>query len=147
MEYAETILLVEDNRMDIELALDAFREAEVKHLVRVLRNGQTALDYMLGAGEYADRSKHPLPALILLDLKLPGIDGLQVARTLKTTPLVRRIPVVVLTSSKRQDDRTAAYDFGINSYVIKPISFDGFVGLIRQLTGYWLQLNYPAMYQ
>lgn len=85
--------------------------------------------------------------LILLDLQLPGVDGFQVAQTLKTTPLLRRIPLVVLTSSKRPGDCAAAYDFGINSYLVKPISFDGFVGLIQQLTSYWLQLNYPAVYQ
>jgi len=135
------ILLVEDNRMDVELTLDAFREARLRNTVHVAPNGQDALDYLFGRGQYADRHTYPLPNLILLDLKLPGIDGFEVLRQIKGTPLLKRLPVIILTSSKEEGDRALSYDIGANSYLVKPVSFEGFLGVIRQIEGYWLSLN------
>ena len=135
------ILLVEDNRMDVELTLDAFREAMLANTIHVSSNGQDALDYLYGRGQYADRQTYPLPSLILLDLKLPGIDGFEVLQQIKETPVLKRLPVIILTSSKEEGDRALSYDIGANSYLVKPISFDGFLGVIRQIEGYWLSLN------
>lgn len=135
------ILLVEDNRMDIELTLDAFREARLGNAVHVACNGQQALDYLFGRGECADRAAHPLPDLILLDLKMPGIDGFEVLRQIKATPGLRRLPVVILTSSKEEGDRALSYDGGANSYLVKPIGFDGFLDVVRRVEDYWLSLN------
>ncbi len=141
MEQPAHILLIEDNRMDIELTLDAFREAHLKNIIHVTKNGQEALDYLFGRDQFSDRETHPLPGLILLDLKLPGIDGFEVLRQIKATPLLKRLPVIVLTSSKEEGDRALSYDIGANSYLVKPVSFDGFLGVIRQIEGYWLTLN------
>ena len=135
------ILLVEDSRMDIELTLDAFREARLVNTIRVAPNGEDALDYVFGRGQYDDRVKYPLPNLILLDLKLPGIDGFEVLRQIKATPILKRLPVVILTSSKEEGDRALSYDIGANSYLVKPVSFEGFLGVVRQIEGYWLSLN------
>ena len=135
------ILLVEDNRMDVELTLDAFHEAKLLNTIHVASSGQEALDYVFGHGRYADRNAFPMPNLILLDLKLPGIDGFEVLRQIKSTPILKRLPVVILTSSKEEGDRALSYDQGANSYLVKPVSFDGFLGVVRQIEGYWLSLN------
>jgi CheY-like chemotaxis protein len=141
MEKPAHILLVEDKRMDIELTLDAFKEARIKNTIQVAKNGQEALDYVFGRAQYADRETYPFPNLVLLDLKLPGVDGFEVLRQIKSTPLLKRLPVVILTSSKEEGDRALSYDIGANSYLVKPVSFDGFLGVIRQINGYWLTLN------
>jgi CheY-like chemotaxis protein len=141
MEISANILLVEDNRMDIELTLDAFKEARLKNTIQVVQNGQEALDYLLGNGKFADRARYPMPNLVLLDLKLPGIDGFEVLRKIKSTPLLKRLPVVILTSSKEEGDRALSYDTGANSYLVKPVSFDGFLGVVREISNYWLTLN------
>ena len=135
------ILLVEDNRMDVELILDAFREARLGNKVHVARNGQEALDYLFGHDEYADREAYPLPDLMLLDLKMPGIDGHEVLRQVKETPGLKRLPVVILTSSKEEGDLALSYDNGANSYLVKPVSFAGFLEMVHQVTDYWLLLN------
>ena len=135
------ILLVEDNRMDVELTLDAFAEARLLNAIHVAPNGQDALDYLFGRGAYADRSAYPLPGLVLLDLKLPGIDGFEVLRQIKSTPMLKRLPVIILTSSKEEGDRALSYDHGANSYLVKPVSFDGFLDVVRKIEGYWLALN------
>ena len=135
------ILLVEDNRMDVELTLDAFREARLLNAIHVAPNGQDALDYLFGEGKYTDRSAHPLPSLVLLDLKLPGIDGFEVLRRIKSTPMLKRLPVIILTASKEEGDRAFPYDNGANSYLVKPVSFDGFLDVVRKIEGYWLALN------
>ncbi len=135
------ILLIEDNRMDVELTLDAFREAKLLNTIHVASSGQEALDYLFGHGQYVDRDTYPLPSLVLLDLKLPGIDGFEVLRQIKSTPILKRLPVVILTSSKEEGDRALSYDYGANSYLVKPVSFDGFLGVVRQIEGYWLSLN------
>ncbi len=141
MNKLANILLVEDNRMDAELTLDAFHEARLLNAVHVAPNGQEALDYLFGKGDYADRKKYPMPNLILLDLKLPGIDGFEVLKRVKSTPRLKRLPVVILTSSKEEGDRALSYDCGANSYLVKPVSFEGFLGVVRQIEGYWLSLN------
>ena len=135
------ILLIEDSRMDVELTLDAFREARLANTIRVASTGQAALDYLFGYGPYADRTTYPLPNLILLDLKLPGIDGHMVLRQIKGTPELKRLPVIILTSSKEEGDRALSYDNGANSYLVKPVSFAGFLDVVRQLEDYWFTLN------
>ena len=135
------ILLVEDNRMDAELTLDAFHEARLINSIHVASTGEAALDYLFGRGKYGDRNAFPMPNLVLLDLKLPGIDGFEVLRQVKSTPILKRLPVVILTSSKEEGDRALSYDHGANSYLVKPVSFEGFLGVVRQIEGYWLSLN------
>lgn len=141
MNNSACILLVDDNRMDVELSLDAFREAHLANRIEVAGGGQQAIDYLLGAGVYGDRTTYPLPDLVLLDLKMPGIDGFEVLRQVKATPLVKRIPVIILTSSHEEGDRALSYDSGANSYLVKPVSFEGFLKVVRQIEDYWLTLN------
>ena len=143
MSRAAHILLVEDRRMDVELTLDAFREARLNDTVHVASTGEQALDYLFGRGDFGDRDLHPMPDLVLLDLKLPGIDGQEVLRQVKAAPGLRRLPVVVLTSSREQRDRLECYDHGVNSFLVKPISFDGFMEVVREVHAYWLGLNVP----
>ena len=137
------ILLVEDNRMDVELMLDAFRERRLSNPIHVAHNGQDALDYLFGNACYADRSKFPLPDLILLDLKMPVMDGLEVLKQVKASPALRRLPVIILTSSKEEGDRAMSYDSGANSYLVKPVSFEGFLNVVGGIDQYWLTLNIP----
>jgi CheY-like chemotaxis protein len=141
MEKPAHILLVEDNRMDIELTLDAFKESRLMNEIFVVKNGVEALDYIFGRGKYENRTTYPFPNLVLLDLKLPGVDGFEVLRQIKSTPLLKRLPVVILTSSKEEGDRALSYDIGANSYIVKPVSFDGFLNVVKQIDGYWLTLN------
>ncbi len=141
MSRSACILLVDDNRLDVELTLDAFREARLSNSIQVAENGQQALDYLFGANEYGDRARFPLPDLILLDLKMPGIDGFDVLRLIKDAPLLKRIPIVILTSSREEGDRALSYDTGANSYLVKPVSFTGFVDVVRRVGDYWLTLN------
>jgi CheY-like chemotaxis protein len=137
------ILLIEDNRMDIELTLDAFRERRFNNAVHVAPGGQEALSYLFGRDEYADREKYPLPDLILLDLKMPVVDGHEVLRQIKLVPTLKRIPVVILSSSREEGDRAMTYDNGANSYLVKPVSFEGFLDVVQQIDNYWLSLNVP----
>ena len=141
MDIPANILLVEDNRMDVELTVDAFHEAKLHNTIHVASDGQEALDYLFGRDKYADRKVYPMPNLVLLDLKLPGVDGFEVLRQIKSTPILKRLPVVILTSSKEEGDRALSYDRGANSYLVKPVSFDGFLGVVRQINGYCLSLN------
>ena len=127
--------------MDIELTLDAFHESRLHNDLHVVTSGQEALDYLLGRGEFADRLAYPLPDLIPLDLKLPGIDGHEVLRQIKAAPNLKRIPIVILTSSREEFDRVECYDCGANSYLVKPVSFDGFLKVVCQVQDYWLTLN------
>ena len=135
------ILLVEDNRMDVELTLDAFRQVRLGNSVHVAPRGEAALDYLLGKDEFSDRTKYPMPNLVLLDLRLPGIDGFEVLRRIKGDKRLRRLPVIVLTSSKEEGDRALSYDIGANSYLVKPVSFDGFLDVVRKIDDYWISLN------
>jgi CheY-like chemotaxis protein len=141
MQKPAHILLVEDSRLDIELTLDAFQQARLGNTIEVARDGQEALEYLFGHGEYADREVYPIPDLILLDLKLPRVNGFEVLRRIKETPGLRRLPVVILTSSEEEGDRALSYDCGANSYLVKPVSFQGFLEVVRRLGEYWLVLN------
>ena len=144
MDTLAQILLVEDNRMDVVLTLDAFKEAKLNNKINVARDGQEALDYLFGRDKYSNREEFPLPNLILLDLKMPGIDGFEVLRQIKGTERLRRIPVVILTSSKEEGDRSLSYDIGANSYLLKPVSFDEFTDVVRKIDDYWFSLNIGA---
>ncbi len=141
MNKTAHILLVEDNQMDVELTLDAFHEARLSNTVQVTRNGQEALDYLFCRGKYAGRESYLLPDLVLLDLKMPGIDGFEVLRQIKSTAGLKRLPVIILTSSKEEGDRAMSYDNGANSYLVKPVSFEGFLDVVRTIGDYWLTLN------
>jgi CheY-like chemotaxis protein len=144
MNKLPQILLVEDNPMDVVLTLDAFKEAKLKNKVNVARNGEEALDYLFGRGKFSDREEFPLPSLILLDLKMPGIDGFEVLRQIKKTDILKRIPVIILTSSKEEGDRTLSYDIGANSYLMKPVAFNGFIEVVKSIEDYWFSLNIGA---
>lgn len=141
MDKPAHILLVEDNRMDVELLLDAFHEARLRNSIHVCPNGQDALDYVFGFGKYADRAKYPLPNIVLLDLKLPGVNGFEVLRQIKTTRMLKRLPVIILTSSREEGDRAMSYDNGANSYLVKPVAFGELLSVVKQIDGYWISLN------
>jgi two-component system response regulator len=135
------ILLVEDNPDDEELTLMAFRESQIANEVVVVRDGVAALDYLFASGPYADRDPARLPALVLLDLKLPKLNGLEVLERMRADPRTRLIPVVVLTSSTEEEDIIASYNLGANSYVRKPVEFHRFAEAVRQVGMYWLLIN------
>lgn len=135
------ILLVEDSSADAELTLHALRKnARVNH-IHLVRDGEEALNFLFCKKPYQERAGRPLPQLILLDLKLPKVDGLTVLRSLKEDPRTRWMPVIVLTSSKEDSDLTASYDMGVNSYIQKPVDFDQFRETVNTLALYWLLLN------
>jgi two-component system response regulator len=135
------LLLVEDNPQDLELALRALRKAGVADRVHVVRDGAEAIDYLFCEGAHADRKITDGPKVILLDLKLPKIDGLGVLKRLKGDPRTKSIPVVVLTSSREQSDIVLSYNLGVNSYIVKPVDFEQFTESVRTLGLYWLLLN------
>ncbi|MCW8129010.1 MAG: response regulator [Planctomycetota bacterium] len=138
----KTILLVEDNPDDELLTLRALSKSKVTNKVVVVRDGQEALDYLFHQGEYA-QSEHALPTLILLDLHLPRIDGHEVLRRIRADPRTRLVSVVILTSSKEQEDLQLGYDQGANSYIQKPVNFSEFVQAVGHLQVYWMVLNEP----
>jgi two-component system response regulator len=141
-----TILLVEDNPDDEVLTLRALKKHNIGNEVVVMRDGVAALDFLFCTGEYADRDPHDLPQLILLDIKLPKMDGLEVLRHIRADHRTRLLPVVILTSSKEQQDLIKGYEGGANSYVRKPVDFSQFAESIRELGLYWLVLNeYPPI--
>lgn len=135
------ILLVEDNPDDEELTRLAFAEFAVSHELAFARDGQDALDYLFGEGKYSERGSCKPPRLILLDLKLPKIDGLEVLRRTRADARTRNVPVVVLTSSKEESDMSKSYTLGANSYIQKRVDFTQFVDTVHQLGLYWLTLN------
>lgn len=137
----KVILLVEDNPRDEALTLRALKKSNVANEVIVVRDGVEALNYLFGADEYAGRDTAVLPQLVLLDLKLPKVDGLEVLRRLRNDDRTRRLPVVVFTSSSEEEDMIKSYDRGANSYVRKPVEFEQFMEATRQLGLYWLVLN------
>jgi two-component system response regulator len=140
----ETILLVEDNPDDIELTMRALRKNNIANNVVVARDGVQALDYLFCQGAYSDRNIKDKPRLILLDLKLPKLDGLQVLERLRADERTRLVPVVILTSSKEEQDLVSGYRSGANSYVRKPVDFNKFVEAVRQIGLYWLLINETA---
>ena len=137
------ILLVEDNPSDIELTLRAFKKNNITNNVHVVRDGAEALDFIFARGEYADRTMNHQPKVILLDLKLPKVDGLEVLRRIKADERTKLIPVVVLTSSREEQDLTESYKLGVNSYITKPVDFENFAKAVSALGYYWALLNQP----
>jgi CheY-like chemotaxis protein len=135
------ILLVEDNADDEALTLRALNKSRVANTIEVVRDGAEALDFLFCKGVYAQRDPLDLPQVTLLDLKLPKVDGLEVLRQMRSDPRTQRLPVVILTSSKEEQDLVAAYSNGANSYVRKPVDFNQFAESIKQLGMYWLVLN------
>jgi CheY-like chemotaxis protein len=138
---SKDILLVEDNSDDIELTVMALKEAKITNPVVVARNGVEALDYLFGTGTHAERSAADQPVVVLLDIKLPLLNGLDVLKRMREDERTRRTPVVMLTSSTEQADIARTYDLGANSYVRKPVEFENFVTAARQLGLYWTVLN------
>jgi two-component system response regulator len=142
---SRTFLLVEDSPDDAELTIRAFEKSRLVNEVVLARDGQEALDYLFGAGVHAGRDLSVMPELVLLDLKLPKIGGLEVLRRMRQDPRTRRQPVVVLTSSNEEQDIITSYDLGANSFVRKPVDFEQFLEAARQLGLYWLVLNSPPV--
>ncbi|MFQ5401510.1 MAG: response regulator [Anaerolineae bacterium] len=141
VQQSVEILLVEDNPSDVELTLHAFRKHNLANRVHVARDGAEALDYIFATGEFEGRDHANRPRIILLDLKLPKVDGLEVLRRLKQDPETRLIPVVVLTSSDLDRDIVESYELGVNSFITKPIDFVQFTETVQRLGYYWLLLN------
>lgn len=137
----KNILLVEDNADDEALTLRALNKNKVANKIVVVRDGAEALDYLFCTGPYAERDPFDLPQITLLDLKLPKIDGLEVLRRVRANPNTQRLPIVILTSSREEQDLITAYTHGVNSYVRKPVDFNEFVDAIGKLGLYWLILN------
>lgn len=136
-----TILLAEDDQNDVMLIKRAFSKARIINPISCVENGEQAIAYLKGEGTFADRLRHPLPFLLLLDLKLPRLSGHEVLMWLRQQPLLKRLPVVVLTSSRQPEDINRAYELGANSYLVKPVVFEEFSALMRQLQVYWLMLS------
>lgn len=137
------ILLVEDNPMDLELTLRALRKENLSNCIQVARDGEEALEFLFCRGAHSQRSFDRPPRLIVLDLKLPKVDGLEVLRQIKNDSRTRAIPVAILTSSKEERDLVEGYNLGANSYIQKPVDFDQFRDTVKQLGLYWLVVNQP----
>lgn len=137
------ILLVEDSLEDLELTQRALRNANLGNSIQIARDGAEALDFIFCEGPYSARKIEDTPKLILLDLKLPKVDGLEVLQRLKGDPRTKHIPVAILTSSKEQSDLVKSYQLGVNSYIVKPVNFEGFTAAVQELGMYWLLLNQP----
>ncbi|QPF75619.1 response regulator [Roseateles sp. DAIF2] len=140
-EASKVILLVEDNPDDVALTLRAFKRSHLVNPLAVARDGVEALDFLFARGAHAGRAEQPLPTLVILDLKLPKLDGLSVLKALRADPRTRLLPVVILTSSKEEQDLISGYALGANSYVRKPVDFTEFVEAVKVLGIYWLALN------
>jgi len=143
MSMQVDILLVEDNPSDVELTLHVFKRNNISNRIKVVHDGKEALEYIFCNGRYADRNIEECPKVILLDLKLPLVDGKEVLRKIREDPQTRRIPVVVLTSSREDRDIVDSYALGVNSYIVKPVDFNQFNQAVKDLGHYWLLLNQP----
>ena len=140
MEY-KSILLIEDNTDDIDLTLRAFKKNNLRNEIIVIKDGEQALDYINCSGKFSGRNTDKQPAIILLDLKLPKVDGIEVLKTIKANPRMKIIPVIILTSSLEEKDIMNGYSFGANSYIRKPVDFNKFQETVQHLGLYWLLLN------
>ena len=140
-EHRIEIVFVEDSPEDADLAMRSFKKNKLVNEIKVIDDGQSAMDYLFGEGEYADNGRPVTPKLVLLDLKLPKVNGLQILERMKSDPTLKRVPVVILTSSNEDRDITRAYDLGANSYIVKPVNFSKFAEAIQNLGVYWLVLN------
>lgn len=140
MERLRPILLAEDNRDDVELTLTAFAKDGLANRVAVVGDGVEALEYLRYQGKYVDR-EYQSPALLLLDIKMPRMDGLELLRVIRSDPKLHAIPVVMLTSSRHEQDLISSYDLGVNAYVVKPVRFDDFTKAVRQVGAFWAVLN------
>lgn len=141
IETVLDIILVEDNPTDIELTLDALRENNFVNRVKVIEDGQEAINYIFWQGEYSECGICEHPALILLDLKLPKISGIEILKRIREDERTKNIPVVVLTSSRLDNNRIESYNLGVNSYIVKPVEFDNFAHAVAQIGYYWVVLN------
>ena len=139
------ILLVEDNPADVELTLRALKKNSIASRVQVAEDGEVVLNFLFGHGEFSSRNTDNKPKVVLLDLNLPKVDGLEVLRTIKSNPKTQAIPVVVLTTSKQETDIIESYRLGANSYIVKPVDFEKFVDSVRELGMYWLSINQPPL--
>lgn len=139
--FLSTLLLVEDDPNDVMLFRRAKDKSNLVNPLQVVEDGEAAIAYLSGQGQYADRNRYPLPALVLLDLKLPRKSGLEVLAWLRQQPGLQRLPVVVLTSSRESLDVARAYDLGANSYLVKPVAFDSLLEMVKALGLYWLIFN------
>ena len=143
MTHAIDILLVEDNPNDAELTTRGLNKHKLANKIYHVEDGAEALDFVFARGAYSDRSVNDIPKVILLDLKLPKISGLEVLREIKSDERTKRIPVVILTSSREEKDIVESYNLGVNSYIVKPVDFDKFAASVSELGLYWLLLNEP----
>jgi CheY-like chemotaxis protein len=144
MNDGATILLAEDREDDVILVQRAFERVSIRNPLFVVRDGQEAIDYLSGVFPFSDRDRFPIPALLLLDLKMPRMDGFDVLRWLKTQPNLASLRVVVLTSSEDVRDVSKAYQLGANSFLVKPLDFENTVAMVETITDYWLRINPPA---
>jgi two-component system, response regulator len=143
MEDMSDILLVEDNKYNVEFMLEALNKHNLAHRVKVFRDGREALDYLFAAGEYSDRDSFKQPSVILLDLRLPKVDGFQLLRMIRTNETTKMIPVVVFSSSTSDQDRIDSYRLGANSFIIKPTAYDRFVETVTEIGSCWALQNAP----
>ena len=143
IEMPLEILLVEDNPNDVELAMHALKKHNLANRIQVVRDGAEALDFLFARGAFSHRDINQIPRVVLLDLKLPKVDGLEVLRQVKSDPRTRKVPVVVLTSSREERDVVESYSLGVNSYILKPVDFQQFTEAVRTIGLYWLLLNEP----
>jgi CheY-like chemotaxis protein len=139
-ELLRPVLLVDDSPRDRELIIDAFETHRLANTIVALRDGAEALDYLHARGEFAGQTD-PLPAVVLLDLKMPKVDGLEVLREIRSTPRLRLLPVVMMTSSREEQDLVKSYELGANAYVVKPVNFQEFVNAVKQIGAFWGVLN------
>ncbi|WP_234571918.1 response regulator [Rhodohalobacter sp. 614A] len=138
------ILLCEDNPRDAELTIRALKKRNLSNNVQWVRDGEEALEYLFATGRYEQRSIKDKPKVVLLDLKMPKVDGLEVLKEIRTHPETKKIPVVILTSSKEENDIVQSYEYGVNSYIVKPVNFEKFLDSIADVGFYWLLLNQPG---
>jgi two-component system response regulator len=145
MDYNEVdILLAEDNTYDAELTIRSLKKVNLANHLLHVKDGAEALDFIFGRGEFTGKKIENRPKVILLDIKMPKVDGIEVLRQIKSNEITRTIPVVIMTSSKEEQDIIASYNLGVNSYVVKPVNFEGFARAVSELGMYWLMVNQPC---